>query len=402
MQDPLFFALALHRLPDVGAVTYSRLLEFFGTAQSALTQPLSQLETLLKPTTLSAVKDFQRDYQQSPIGRKVQDDLAWLNSQPNTQVLTPEDSCYPSLLREISKPSPLLFVRGDADCLSLPQIAIVGSRNPSGGGLENAHRFSEYLASNGFAITSGLALGVDAAAHEGALAAGGKTVAVMGTGINMIYPARHRDLAQRILDGGGALVSEFPLGTGAQAANFPQRNRIISGLSCGVLVVEAALKSGSLITANTALQQDREVFAIPGSIHNPLARGCHQLIRQGATLVETANDIVEQLHGMLSYQQQELVALREDGKRASVRNTSIKTATPKTDTRCSEKGQLSLEMETLSPIEQQLMAAVGFDPVTIDELVERTGSNVGALMAQLVGLEIKGFLQQLGAAYQRV
>jgi DNA processing protein len=293
-------------------------------------------------------------------------------------------------LQHIPKPPPLLFVRGELSCLSLPQIAIVGSRNPSSGGLENAQRFAEYLAANGFVITSGLAMGVDAAAHEGALLAKGKTIAVMGTGINMIYPARHRGLAQRILDAGGTLISEFPLGCGAQAANFPQRNRIISGLSCGVLVVEAAIKSGSLITASTALQQDREVFAIPGSIHNPLARGCHQLIRQGATLVETAKDIVDQLHGMLSYQRQELMDFQED---------KSKKQPPRT---VSAPQQARLNLEELSAAEQQLMVAIGFDPVSIDELVERTGTGVGSLMAQLVGLEIKGFVQQLGAAYQRI
>lgn len=391
MQNSLFFQLVLHRLPDVGPATHTRLLDYFGTAEAALSQPATNLENLLTPNALTAIAEFQRDSHTSAIGQKALADLDWLNCQPNSTVITIDDPRYPALLQQIPKPPPLLFVRGDATCLSLPQIAIVGSRNPTSGGLENAQRFAEYLAANGFVITSGLATGIDAAAHEGALTAQGKTIAIMGTGINTVYPARHRELAQRILDKGGTLVSEFPLGTGAQAANFPQRNRIISGLSYGVLVVEAAIKSGSLITAKIALQQGREVFAIPGSIHNPLARGCHQLIRQGATLVETGQDIVEQLEGMLSYQRQELLDFQKS-----------KTPSKPQGNTSPEAQAMKLSLEELSASEQQLMEAIGFDPVSIDELVERTGIRVGLLMGQLVGLEIKGLIQQLGATYQRV
>ncbi|MES2822055.1 MAG: DNA-processing protein DprA [Pseudomonadota bacterium] len=391
MQNHLFFQLVLHRLPDVGPATYTRLLHYFGTAEAVLTQPTTNLEKFLTHNALTAITEFQRDSHTSVIGQKVLADLDWLNCQTNSAVITIDDPRYPALLQQIPKPPPVLFVRGDATCLSLPQIAIVGSRNPTSGGLENTQRFAEYLAANGFVITSGLATGIDATAHEGALTVQGKTIAIMGTGINTVYPARHRELAQRILDNGGTLVSEFPLGTGAQAANFPQRNRIISGLSYGVLVVEAAIKSGSLITAKIALQQGREVFAIPGSIHNPLARGCHQLIRQGATLVETGNDIVEQLQGMLSYQRQELL----DFQKNKNHSLPLKSTTPKAQV-------VKQSIEELSASEQQLMAAIGFDPVSIDELVERTGNRVGLLMGQLVGLEIKGFIQQLGATYQRV
>jgi DNA processing protein len=288
------------------------------------------------------------------------------------------------LLREIPRPPPLLFVRGDPTCLSLPQLAIVGSRNPSGGGVENAERFAHYLAERGFAITSGLALGVDAAAHRGALRAGGKTIAVMGTGIDLIYPSRHRQLAQDIIGSGGALVSEFPLGTASHACNFPQRNRIISGLSGGTLVVEAAVQSGSLITASYALQHDREVFAIPGSIHNPLARGCHQLIRQGATLVETAQDIVDQLAGLLSYKRQEI--------------KSARAPQPELFTEPAGAG----DEPELCAAEQNLLQALGYDPLSVDLLAERTGLDVGNLSAQLIGLEIKGLIQQVGACYQRL
>jgi DNA processing protein len=204
------------------------------------------------------------------------------------------DGRYPPLLREIPQAPPVLFVHGDPDCLRVPQLAMVGTRNPTPSGRETARQFAAHLAGAGMIITSGLALGIDAAAHQGALAGGGRTIAVMGTSLDRVYPAKHRDLARAIAER-GALVSELPTGTPALAENFPRRNRLISGLALGVLVVEAALQSGSLITARLALDQGREVFAIPGSIHNPLAKGCHALIRQGAKLVETANDIVEEL-----------------------------------------------------------------------------------------------------------
>jgi len=382
MQDPRFHALVLHRLPQVGAATYSKLVELFGSPESVLTQSLAKLQAIVHEETLAVIKDFQSLGESSKIAQKVFADLDWLNSQTDVHLVALADSIYPELLRQIPKLPPLLFVRGDIHLLGLPQIAIVGSRNPSSGGAENAHRFAEFLAGNGFTVTSGLALGVDAAAHQGALAATGRTIAVMGTGIDLIYPSRHRNLAQQIIANGGALVSELPLGSSANAANFPQRNRIISGLSYGVLVVEAAVQSGSLITAKTALQQNREVFAIPGSIHNPLARGCHQLIRQGATLVETGQDIVDQLQGMLGFQREKLTKMLQ---------------------RAEKKTELDHKsLDGLSPAEQQLIQAMGYDPVNIDDLVERTDIAVGSVAAQLIGLEIKGYVQQLGAGYQRI
>jgi DNA processing protein len=382
MQDPRFYSLVLHRLPHVGAVTFNRLVSLFGSPEAALGQPSQQLEALVDTETLLVIQEFQSNPETSAIGRNALVDLEWIDAQLGVHLLSVADSSYPELLQKIPNFPPLLFVRGDIHLLSLPQIAIVGSRNPSSGGGENAYRFAEFLAANGFAITSGLALGVDAAAHQGALAAQGKTIAVMGTGLDMIYPSRHRPLAQQIIDTGGALVSELPLGSSSKAANFPQRNRIISGLSCGVLVVEAAIQSGSLITAKAAMQQSREVFAIPGSIHNPLARGCHQLIRQGATLVETGQDIVDQLQGMLGYQREKLIKLQEKAAKK---------------TELDEKA-----LDCLSPAEQQLIYAMGYDPVNIDDLVERTGIAVGSVAAQMIGLEIKGYVQQIGAGYQRV
>ena len=206
---------------------------------------------------------------------------------PGRHVICWDDPAYPALLAELPDAPPLLFVAGDPTLLERPQLAVVGSRRASRNGLDNARAFSRSLAGAGFVITSGLALGIDGAAHQGALDANGKTVAVLGTGIERLYPQRHLSLAKQIVEHGGALVSELPLDCPPQASNFPRRNRIISGLSLGVLVVEASPSSGSLITARLAAEQGREVYAIPGSIHHPGARGCHQLIRQGAALVES-------------------------------------------------------------------------------------------------------------------
>lgn len=389
MLSPLAAHLLLLRLPDTGTASYWQLMELFASPQQLLTLPASSLAPYLKPLALERLAEYQADPVNSPLARQVTADLAYLDAQPQLHCLLFDDPLYPRLLREIPKPPPLLFVRGNVQCLSLPQLAIVGSRSPSGGGNENAERFAAYLAGCGLAITSGLALGIDAAAHRGALSAGGITIAVMGTGIDRVYPSRHHQLAQSIVDGGGALVSEFPLGTSSHASHFPQRNRIISGLSGGTLVVEAAVQSGSLITAAYALQHNREVFAIPGSIHNPLARGCHQLIRQGATLVETAQDIVDQLSGLISYKRQELFESRVQ------EDLFIAPAAAKTPS------AIAAAAPALSEQEQQLLAALGYDPLPLDLLAERSGCAIGALSACLIGLEIKGLVQQVGASYQR-
>ena len=224
---------------------------------------------------------------------------SWLE-RPDAHLLTPADAGYPQLLREISRPPAQLFVRGNVAALALPQLAIVGSRSATPGGTETAHAFARHLAARGFCITSGLAEGIDAAAHQGALAAGGRTLAVCGTGPDIVYPRQHERLADEIVAAGGAIVAEFAPGTPVLRSNFPRRNRLISGLSVGTLVIEAGIRSGALITARHALEQGREVFAIPGSIHNPVARGCHHLIRHGAKLVETAADIVDELGSLLA------------------------------------------------------------------------------------------------------
>jgi DNA processing protein len=379
MATSLHASLLILRLPDTATAGYWKLVDTFGSPAAALQQPLSRLESLLRPQAIEALAEYRDKPEQSQVGQRVAADLAYLAGHPEVQCISLDNPAYPELLRQIPKPPPLLYIRGALECLSLPQLALVGSRNPSSGGAENARQFASYLAARGFAITSGLALGIDAAAHWGALDVTGKTLAVLGTGIDLIYPNRHRQLAQQILDSGGALVSEFPLGTSSHAANFPQRNRIISGLSLGTLVVEAAVQSGSLITASCALQQNREVFAIPGSIHNPLARGCHQLIRQGATLVETAQDILDQLDGLLSFKARELRVLAP--KQVEVDFTP--------------------QPPILDAVESRLLDAIGHDPVSMDLLIERSQMAVGQVASCLMGLEIKGVVQQTERGFVR-
>lgn len=269
--------LALLRLPELNESKLTNLLK-----------DCSDLTSLFDPQGNCKVAPGTLDWS------GVDKDLAWAE-QPACRLLTMADVGYPQLLKEIDTSPPVLFVRGDVKLLSTMQIAIVGSRHPSRSGVENASDFAEYFSTRGLTITSGLALGIDGAAHRGALRGTGRTVAVMGNGLDGIYPRRHQRLADQIVEQGGVLVSEFSVGIGPKPEHFPRRNRIISGLSVGTLVVEAALKSGSLITARLALEQGREVFAIPGSIHNPLAKGPHALIQQGAKLVETALDVFEEL-----------------------------------------------------------------------------------------------------------
>ena len=281
------------------------------------------------------------------------------------------DDDYPPLLAEIADPPPVLFVKGDASALLKPQVAIVGSRNTSAQGRDNAFRFARALASAGCVVSSGLALGIDTEAHRGAVQGGGQTVAVLGTGINRVYPRQNRALAEAIVDS-GAVVSELPPDAGPLRHHFPRRNRIISGLSLGVLVVEAALKSGSLITARMALEQGREVFAIPGSIHNPGSRGCHQLIRDGATLVERVDHIFAELSGWR-------LTATEFAAVPAVNGASV---------------------VKLSTEETALLAALGYDPVDSDTLLERSGWALPDMMAALAGLELKGLVENIGGNYQ--
>jgi DNA processing protein len=296
------------------------------------------------------------------------DENEWLQHE-NHHLVRLGDDAYPALLAGISGPPAQLYVNGDPELMHLPALAIVGSRNPTTGGEQNAFEFARHLGKTGFCIVSGLAQGIDAAAHRGALAAGAPTIAFLGHGIDRVYPAANRELAREIATR-GALVSEFPLGTAPGRTLFPQRNRLISGLSLGTLVVEAARRSGSLITARLAAEQGREVFAIPGSIHNPLSRGCHQLIRQGAKLVEAADDIVGELAPLAGHL---LGALHEPEPSPAAR-----AAAEEADTEYAK-----------------LLEALGHDPVTSDDLVERSGLTIDQVSSMLLILELEGKIEKL-------
>jgi len=293
---------------------------------------------------------------------QIRADAAWLAGGVDRHLITLHDSRYPEALKTITTPPLALFLRGDTTLLSQPQVAMVGARAATPQGLENARGFAAELSRRGVLITSGLAVGVDGAAHAGALDAKAPTIAVCGTGLDRVYPARHKALAQAILDGGGALVSEFAPGTESIAANFPRRNRIISGLSLGVLVVEASRDSGSLITARRAVEQGREVFAIPGSIHNPLAKGCHQLIREGAKLVESVDDVLLELAPKLG------AWLREQQA----------TAPPPAQGRSDDATTT------------RLLAALTDAPQSVDQLVAATGLAAEQVSTALLMLELDG------------
>ncbi len=301
------------------------------------------------------------------------DENEWLQDE-NHHLVRLGDNAYPQLLAGISDPPAQLYVDGDPEILHLPALALVGSRNPTTGGAQNAFEFARHLGATGFCIVSGLAQGIDAAAHRGALAAGAPTVAFLGHGIDRVYPAGNRELARDIARH-GALVSEFPLGTAPNRALFPQRNRLISGLSLGTIVVEAARRSGSLITARLAAEQGREVFAIPGSIHNPLSRGCHQLIREGAKLVEAADDILTELAPLAGHLLQTI-----DESAASDRLPAVEKDT---------------DAEYV-----KLLQAIGHDPVSADELVERSGLTIDQVSSMLLILELEGKIEkQSGGRY---
>lgn len=286
------------------------------------------------------------------------------------------DPSYPPLLLEISDPPPLLYVAGAVDCLSAPQLAVVGSRQPSPTGLEDAAQFATELAAAGFVVTSGMAQGIDAAAHTAALAVGGRTVAVLGCGIDIVYPPGHRALAAAIR-AGGALVSDFPLRTPPRGPQFPSRNRIISGLSLGVLVVEAALRSGSLVTARLALEQNREVFAIPGPIRSPVSIGTNTLIRSGATLVQTASDIVEELRGWSS-----------SPLLCPVRAIPVPRS-------ASIAPDLPADVAAV-------LAAVDLEPTPLDLVMESLTQSLPTVLATLGELELRGLVENVAGAYRRI
>lgn len=365
-EDRLRPWLALVRTPGLGPVQIRRLLDAGWSPQSLLDAE----DRVLRALGLAAPA---RQALRCPDAGAVARDLDWLAQSPDRHILTWDDPGYPPRLREIPAPPPVLYVRGQPGCLGTPQLAIVGSRNPTPAGAELARGFAAELGRFGLTITSGLALGIDAQAHRGALEQGAPTVAVLGTGPDCCYPARHRSLAEAIA-AGGALVSEFPPGTGPRAEHFPRRNRLISGLSLGCLVVEAALRSGSLITARIAAEQGREVFAIPGSVHNPLARGSHALLREGAALVEEVADIVREIAPQLP----------QPGARG----------TP---------GEPRQETAELTDSEHKLLAAMGFEPVSVDSMVVRSGLTADRVSSILLNLELRGYAASSpGGLYCRV
>ncbi|WP_423823075.1 DNA-processing protein DprA [Salinisphaera sp. SPP-AMP-43] len=359
--------LRLATTPGIGAALAARLIARFGSAEGAL----AASETGWRE---AGIPEPARRGLADEAGPGLAAAQAWL-AEGSHHFITLEDDRYPGPLAELEPPPPWLYAIGDTDLLAHPAIAVVGSRNPSHAGRDAAREFGRALASAGLVVVSGLARGIDAAAHEGALDANGMTIAVTGTGLDRVYPAANKALAERIADN-GLLISEFGLGTQPVRGNFPRRNRIIAGLCTATLVVEAARASGSLITARMASAANREVFALPGSIHNPLARGCHQLIREGAKLVETTDHILEEIAGSIG----------------GYRRASAEPAPPAHDT-----------TDAADPETDALLTAIGYDPVRIDELIVRTGWPADAVSSTLLILELEGRIQTTaGGAYVRV
>ena len=350
--------LRLTLVPGVGGETQRKLLTAFGLPEAIFRARRSALAAAIGDRAAGLLLDTDNHL-------AVERALAWSET-PGHYLLTLADAEYPQALLQIPDPPAVLYVRGRPDLLNAPALAIVGTRNPTPQGTRNAERFAAALAEAGLTITSGLALGIDAAAHRGALAASGNTVAFIGTGIDRLYPAANQQLALEIV-ARGAIVSQFPLGVPPAAANFPRRNRLISGSSRGALVVEATIDSGSLITARLAAEQGREVFAVPGSIHSPQSRGCHKLIRQGAKLVETVQDVLDELSW------------------------------------AGAVAGLPASASDRPSVAGGLLPLIGFDPCTADELVERSGLTADAVSVMLLQLELDGQVATLpGGRYQRI
>lgn len=351
-QTQLPYWLALLRTPNIGPVKFQEIIKAY---------PEDHL------------KDYFSENAINIVWPDVEKDLAWAN-QPGHFLLTPHSRDYPERLREIVSAPPILFVQGNIDLLKKAQIAMVGSRNPTPSGEDIAYHFSKSFSNAGLVVTSGLAMGIDAACHQGALSTNGETIAVMGTGPDKIYPKRHHGLAQKILER-GCIVTEFPTGVTPMAQHFPRRNRIISGLSLGVVVVEAAYASGSLVTAKYALEQNREVFAIPGSIQNPLSRGCHYLIKQGAKLVETVEDVLEELRWCHPE--------RREGppEQADSQNK---------------------EVPRVARDDSPFLKFVGFDATPTDLLIQRSGLTAEEVSSILLVLELDGRVKSVPGGYVRI
>ena len=346
--------IRLEQTPGVGPETARKLLAAFGLPENIFTAGFSALQKVVSERIAHALIAPPSDKTKALIDQT----LAWAEQAEN-KVLTLADADYPKALLTIPDPPLILHAKGRLELLSNPSLAVVGSRNATTQGVVNAEKFSEALSQAGLTIISGMALGIDTAAHQGGLRGPGSTVAVIGTGADIVYPARNRSLAHQIA-AGGCIISEYALGMPAIAANFPRRNRIISGLAQGVLVIEAAAQSGSLITARMAAEQGRDVFAIPGSIHSPLSKGCHLLIKQGAKLVESAQDILDEVR----------------------HPTHIPVLSP-------------APPPSLSNGDAVLLNTIGFDPVAPDALAARCELDIAQLSAQLLTLELEGLVEML-------
>lgn len=348
--------LALSLIEGLGSQSYRALLSRFGTPENIYAAPRADLRQVVAEPVAQRISEGLDADAIAPV-------LSWLQL-PGNHLLTLADQHYPRALLEIPDPPPLLYCKGRPQLLNTPAIAVVGSRHATPQGEKTAEAFAQALSESGYCIVSGMALGIDGAAHRGALQGRSSTIAAVGTGLDIVYPAKHRQLAHEIAEK-GVIISEFPLGTPSMAQNFPRRNRIISGLSRGCLVVEANLQSGSLITARLAAEQGREVFAIPGSIHSPVSKGCHQLIKQGAKLVDSIHDILEEL--------------------GSTTGTS--------------RDRITETDSGLDPLLRQM----GYDPVGMDALVDRSGLTSESLSAMLLVLELEGKVASLpGGRYQRI
>lgn len=361
--DDISTWLRLSLTKGIGPASIHRLYEHFGSLnQLAISDAASLVNAGLN-------RQQAQDFIDAENQEQIETTLKWLDEEDH-HLITFGSPDYPRLLADIHDAPPILYVIGDKEVLKTPQLAIVGSRKPTPSAARTAREFSEALVSYGLTITSGLAMGIDVEAHRGCLKANGLTIAVSATGLDRVYPAQHRSIAHEIVQD-GAMISEYPLGTGAHKAYFPRRNRLISGLSVGTLVVEAAVKSGSLTTARHATEQGREVLAMPGSIHNPLARGCHRLIRQGAKLVETVDDILEELAGQI-----DTTVLTETAKPQTI------TDVPTVD---------------LDPEYTALFSCLEFSPQSIDQLVERSKLPTNEVASMLLMLELQGLIESLGA-----
>ena len=357
-RDEARYWLALSFIPSLGGDAFRRLLSQFGPPDKIFSAGLTQLQVVVEPLIARAIHASLDNDKLAPA-------LEWL-AEPNNHLITLADAEYPQALLETPNPPALLYVKGQLALLNCPALAIVGSRHATPQGERDAEAFAHTLADAGLTIVSGMALGIDAAAHRGALKGAASSIAVVGTGLDIVYPSRNRELAHQLAEK-GAIVSEFPLGTPSKAQNFPRRNRIISGLARGVLVGEAALKSGSLITARLAGEQGREVFAIPGSIHSPLSKGCHRLIKQGAKLVDSAQDIMEELHCAPAVSAHSGSTPLPDGAHAA------------------------------------FLSQLGHTPAAIDVLVNRTGLTSERVCSILLELEMNGQVASLpGGLYQAI